>query len=68
MYYLGFDIGTSALKTVLMDEYQEILYDSAQNYQYDEPEEGYKEMNPEIWFQAVYSELKHVAADSGNRR
>ena len=62
MYYLGFDIGTSALKTVLMDEYQEILYDSAQNYQYDEPEEGYKEMNPEIWFQAVYSELKHVTA------
>ena len=62
MYYLGFDIGTSALKTILMDEYQEILYDSAQNYQYDEPEEGYKEMNPEIWFQAVYSELKHVTA------
>ena len=61
MYYLGFDVGTSALKTILIDDNWKILYESSKSYQYQEPKEGYKEIDPECWFYAVDSELRHAA-------
>lgn len=60
MYYLGFDVGTSALKTILINETGQIIYERNQGYSYCEPKDGSKEINPEIWFQAVFHELEHI--------
>jgi len=51
--YLGIDIGTSSVKTVLMDSGQEILASNSAQLEVDRPHEGWSEQNPEDWWQAT---------------
>ena len=60
MNYLGFDIGTSACKTTVMDENEQILYESTVEYTYDEPQSGYREIEPGTWTEAIDQELANV--------
>lgn len=60
MYYLGLDIGTSSLKTTLMDSDQTIVYEAAYPYTIEENEPGFREIDPEIWFQAVLQGIQDV--------
>ena len=47
-YFMGIDIETSSLKTIIIDESGFIKALSSQSYQYDSPEEGYAEQDPEV--------------------
>ncbi|MBP3851351.1 MAG: carbohydrate kinase, partial [Erysipelotrichaceae bacterium] len=64
MNYLGFDIGTSACKTTVMDENEQILYESTVEYTYDEPQSGYREIEPGTWTEAIDQELANVFGSS----
>ena len=48
--FLGVDLGTSAMKLVLMDGYKNVLAQITENYQTARPNQGWSEIDPEIWF------------------
>ena len=53
MYYLGFDAGTSSLKYMLVDEMGDIFYEGSVKYSYTQPKDGYKEIEPSVYTNAV---------------
>lgn len=64
-YLMGIDLGTSSLKTLLMNEKGEALAVSARAYQYDSPISGYAEQNPEVWWNACVETVREVLSQSG---
>ena len=62
MYYIGLDIGTSALKTTLMDARRSIVYENSYGYTILQPQEGWREIDPDVWMQAVMKGLHDIFA------
>lgn len=60
MYYVGIDIGTSSLKLTLIDQCKEIVYESSHAYHYEEPQHGYREMNPVLWLDSAQKALREL--------
>lgn len=52
-YYIGIDIGTSSAKLTLIDDQGKIIKEAGREYRFDEPQPGWKEIDPEVWAQAV---------------
>ncbi len=55
MYCIGIDLGTSAVKLLLVDERGEILNSVTKEYPLSFPQPGWSEQRPEDWWQAVRS-------------
>lgn len=53
MHYLGIDLGTSALKAVLVDEAQAILAEATIPLATSTPHPGWFEQSPEDWWRAL---------------
>jgi xylulokinase len=53
MTFLGIDLGTSALKAVLVDDAQRILADATIPLRTSVPHPGWSEQNPEDWWRAL---------------
>lgn len=53
MLFIGIDLGTSSVKVVLTDETGRILREAGQDYSLLQPHPGWKEIEPESWWQAV---------------
>ena len=53
MYYIGVDLGTSAVKLLLMDADGTILNIVSEKYPIFFPHPGWSEQNPTDWFDAV---------------
>ena len=51
-YYIGIDLGTSAVKLILSDEKGDILKAVSKEYPIYYPHPGWSEQNPEDWFSA----------------
>lgn len=51
-YLMGIDLGTSSLKTIIIDELGTVVAQSAENYQFDIPFNGFAEQDPEVWWKA----------------
>ncbi len=51
--YIGIDLGTSGVKTVLMDEDQCILAEADYALKVSRPKDGYSEQDPKDWIDAV---------------
>ncbi|MBB3329515.1 xylulokinase [Halomonas campaniensis] len=65
--YLGLDIGTSAVKAVLVDGTQRCLATASQDYAVDHPFPGWAEQHPDRWWQAVeevMGRLRQQAAEA----
>ena len=60
MYYIGIDLGTSAVKLLLVNEKGEILADVSEEYPLYFPQEGWSEQNPEDWYSAVEKGLDRL--------
>ncbi len=60
--YLGIDIGTSSVKTVLMDENQSILASASAELSVDRPQSGWSEQNADDWWIAVEQTIDTLAA------
>lgn len=52
-YYIGIDIGTSSAKLTLIDDQGMIKKEAGREYRFLEPQPGWKEIDPEVWMNAV---------------
>lgn len=59
-YYIGMDLGTSALKLILIDENKSILKTVSKQYPISYPKPNYSEQNPEDWWTAVKEGLAEL--------
>jgi xylulokinase len=63
-YTLGLDIGTSAVKALLMDQNGEIVAENSESYQLYTPNPGWAEQDPEDWWQASQKVIKDLIAEN----
>ena len=61
MYYIGVDLGTSALKLVMMKGNGELVKTVSKEYPLYFPRSGWSEQNPTDWFLVVKEGLKELA-------
>lgn len=59
-YVIGVDLGTSAVKTVLVNRSGEVLFESSQPYPLHQPKAGYSEQNPEDWVEQTLVSLRKL--------
>lgn len=59
-YYIGADLGTSALKLLLVDQNGEIRKTVSRSYSVSFPNAGWSEQNPEDWWNAFVSGVKEL--------
>ena len=53
MYYIGIDLGTSAMKLLLVDSGGMILNTVTKEYPLFFPHPGWSEQDPEAWWEAL---------------
>lgn len=63
MSYIGIDLGTSAVKLLLVDGDGSILNSVSKEYPIEFPQLGWSQQNPEDWVEAVKSGLREVIAN-----
>ncbi|MBR0754946.1 xylulokinase [Bradyrhizobium jicamae] len=61
--YLGIDLGTSAVKTVLVDAAQRVVASRSQALTTGSPQPGFSEQDPAQWIQAAFATLDALKAD-----
>ncbi|OON85909.1 xylulokinase [Oribacterium sp. C9] len=62
MYYIGIDLGTSAVKLLLMREDGKIENVVSREYELSFPHPGYSEQNPEDWYRQTLDGLKALVS------
>ena len=62
MYYIGIDLGTSAVKLLLMDEKGGIKNIVSKEYELFFPHPGWSEQKPEDWMKAVVEGVRELTA------
>ena len=62
-YYIGADLGTSALKMLLADDNGNIIKSVTESYDVIYPHDGWSEQNPEDWWIAFCEGIKKLIAD-----
>ena len=61
--YLGIDLGTSAVKTILVDHQQRVVASTSRSLTTASPRPGYSEQDPAQWIDAVFATLDALKAD-----
>ncbi|QIB32843.1 xylulokinase [Ancylobacter pratisalsi] len=62
--YLGLDIGTSAVKAVLVDDTQSVIATSETTLAISRPQPGFSEQNPADWWQATLASIDALKAQN----
>ena len=63
MYYIGIDLGTSAVKLLLMEESGKICNIVSKEYPLHFPNPGWSEQNPEDWWKQSLEGMKELTAE-----
>jgi len=63
MYYIGIDLGTSAVKLLLMNEKGEIKNIVSREYPLDLPKPGWSQQHPGDWYDQSLDGLKELISD-----
>lgn len=63
IYFIGIDLGTSAVKLVLMEESGAIAKIVSKEYPLYFPKPGWSEQNPTDWYEQVINGLKELLVD-----
>lgn len=64
-YFLGHDLGTSGLKSVLVDEHGVVRASAAAKYPLSHPRPHWAEQDPEDWWRAVCDNTREVLSAAG---
>jgi xylulokinase len=59
-YLIGFDIGTSSTRCILIDIKGRLIASSTKEYDMDTPEPGWAEQHPDLWWEASAETVKDV--------
>ncbi len=59
-YYIGADLGTSALKLLLVDRCGKVVKTVSKSYDVSYPAPGWSEQNPEDWWDALCSGIQEL--------
>jgi len=59
-FFLGIDLGTSSLKLILIDEHKNVLRTETIEYNISQPKPGWREIDPEVWFECLVQGLDNV--------
>ncbi len=62
--YIGIDLGTSAVKILLVSADGQVLKTVSREYPIFYPQSGWSEQNPEDWYSAVIDGLKELISDT----
>lgn len=65
--YLGIDVGTSEIKTLLLDESSKIVAVAGAPLTVQRPQPHFSEQDPESWWQALNQALSLLRAQAGER-
>lgn len=68
MLYIGVDLGTSAVKLLLVNEHGDILGEVSKEYPVYYPRSGWSEQNPADWWDAVKSGIAELTADCDKKQ
>lgn len=68
MLYIGVDLGTSAVKLLLMDEKGNIKKIVSKEYPIYFPHPGWSEQNPEDWFAKSMEGMKELVAECDKKK
>jgi len=60
---MGIDLGTSSLKTIIVDEAGTVRAQSSKVYQFDSPSIGYAEQDVEVWWSACCECIRGALRD-----
>lgn len=63
--FVGIDLGTSSLKTIIIEEDGKVRGTASQGYQFSSPQNNYAEHDPEVWWSACVGTIKR-AMQQGN--
>lgn len=63
-YLLGIDLGTSSVKSVLMDQDGNLQAVCRQEYTFDIPAEGWAEQDPQVWWEAAANTVRRALEQS----
>ncbi len=63
-YLIGIDLGTSGLKTVIVDEEGELLACPLREYSIQTPRPGWAEQDPETWLEVAISTMREALAQA----
>src|SRR5687767_7699242 len=63
LMYLGIDLGTSSVKTVLFDREQQLIAQASAPLTVSRPRPGWSEQSPEAWWDAVETTVDAIARD-----
>ena len=68
-YVIGVDLGTSAVKVLLVDQQGKVVAQASADYPLQQPQPGYSDQNPEDWVtgttKAIQSLLHQYKLDPG---
>lgn len=62
-YYVGIDLGTSSVKTLLLSDDGQVISSITKEYPLYFPHSGWSEQNPEDWYNQTTSALKELFED-----
>lgn len=62
--YLGIDLGTSSVKSILITQEQKIIGSQSAALELSRPHDGWSEQNPLDWIKAIESTLDNLKAES----
>ncbi|WP_422658353.1 xylulokinase [Paenibacillus sp. EC2-1] len=63
-YVIGVDLGTSAVKTVLVDRGGKVVAEHSEAYPLSQPKPGYSEQRPEDWVEKTLLSLKRLIEEN----
>lgn len=63
-YVIGVDLGTSAVKVLLVDQEGEVTHEASKDYPLIQEKSGYSEQEPEQWVTQTYAAIKELLAQS----
>ena len=66
--FLGIDLGTSAMKLVLMDGRKNVLTQITENYQTAQPDQGWSEIDPQVWFDCMRAAMEKALSGCDRKR
>ncbi|MEK4293130.1 xylulokinase [Paenibacillus sp. FSL H8-0261] len=64
-YVIGVDLGTSAVKTVLVDPQGKVAFEHSESYPLSRPQPNWSEQNPEDWVKGTLVSLRRLIEVSG---